>query len=482
MLITDKLADLKELLAENKKVRNGILGAVALIIIWYAISSMSGDSGSYEDRLEARRSARQTSVLGVSKDVSDFENLESQSLTERLTAEFGARERELQQRETRQRQELDQVNARLAEIDSNMQRALESVNQKTEQLQRLVTQQTETMAVNATSPQNARAGATQAQLAGDEKRYDIDGNNRVLRRNQTHIVTQAPRRIDGGVIRTITQRDVREVRESGVIDVREVQNNALSNHTQSVRVEGGRDEPLTTEHAGARKREEPHEFTLAMGSIISGTLINGVAAPTSLGRQKDPIPVLMRVKRDAVMPNHHSLDIRDCFLLGSTQADLASSRVFIRAEAISCITESGEAIERNITAYAVSSDDGMAGIKGTIIERSNVMLANTMKAGFLSGFAQAATPQRIQGLNTNPTSSAVWESQQLDRYATSGVLKGASSAMDRIADYYMAMAESTWPVVELLPGIEVDFIVQRGMGLKLNGSDYSNTIGVRGQN
>ena len=33
----------------------------------------------------------------------------------------------------------------------------------------------------------------------------------------------------------------------------------------------------------------------------------------------------------------------------------------------------------------------------------------------------------------------------------------------------MSMAEASHPVIELVPGIEVDFIVQRGMSLRLGG-------------
>ncbi|MBT41076.1 MAG: hypothetical protein CMF12_00995 [Idiomarina sp.] len=471
----DQINQFKEAMAENKKLRMGVFAGIGAVILLYLLGS-GDDSKTYQERIAERKAKQQTSVLGVSSTLSEFEAAESQSMLERLTAEFSEREASLAARERRQAAELEEVNKRLAEVDSNVAKMLQEFEQKLEQ-------ESSSRGRNEQVDYVPQQPGQQVALAGDERLYESAGQERILRRPQTQIVTQAPKRLEGGVIRTITQRDIKEVRESGTVDIREVQSNTLTERNKNV-LRNGEKESQVSPTAPKKQAQEAPEFTLAMGSIISGTLINGVAAPTSVGGAKDPIPVLMRIKREAVMPNYYTLDIRECFMLGSTRGDLGSSRVYIRGEAISCITETGEAIEKNITAYAVSSDDGMAGVPGTVVERSNTMIANTMKSGFLSGFAEAAAPQRIQSLNTNPTSETVWQSQQIDRYATSGVLKGASGAMERIADYYMAMAESVWPVVELLPGIEVDFIVQRGMTLKLEGSQKSlpgvDSVAARG--
>jgi len=470
-MIKEKLEEIKEQLAENKKLRNGLIAGGMFLVLWYLFSS-SGPDQTLEERRAERLAQQQTSVLGVSSALGSFEQQEAQSLLERLTDEFSEREKSLTARERRQAAELEEINQRLVEVDSNVARVLSEMESRMEELQRNAANNRSSSRDNRDRGSDdvleSRPQAQRFAVTGDDREYESSGVDRVLRRPQTQIVTQAPQRLDGGVIRTVTQRDIREVRESGTVDVREVQTNTLTSRNQRVRRDGAEEEMSTPERSQPQKQDT--EFHLAMGSIISGTTINGVAAPTNVGRHRDPIPVVMRVKREAVMPNFRTLDIRECFMLGSAVGDLGSSRVMLRAEAISCITDDGEAIERNITAYAVSADDGMAGIPGTVVERSNTMIANTLKAGFLSGFAEAAAPNRIQSLNTNPTSRSTWESEQLDRYATSGALRGAGNALERVADYYMAMAESVWPVVELLPGIEIDFIVQRGMTIKLDGN------------
>jgi conjugal transfer pilus assembly protein TraB len=163
-------------------------------------------------------------------------------------------------------------------------------------------------------------------------------------------------------------------------------------------------------------------------------------------------------------------------MLGSAIGDLSSNRVLIRAEAISCNTHTGEAIEQRIMAYAVDSSDGLAGIEGDVVFKSGAMIANSLKAEFISGFANAFTPQNVQSLNTNPGATQLWQQQNLDRAAGAGIGQGFSGAADRIAEYYMSLAEEAHPVIELIPGIEVDFIVQRGMTLRMGGREapYTN--------
>jgi conjugal transfer pilus assembly protein TraB len=216
--------------------------------------------------------------------------------------------------------------------------------------------------------------------------------------------------------------------------------------------------------------ENDGEFTLTMGSIITGVLINGAALPTSSSGQKDPMPILMRVKKEAIMPNHFTLDIRECHLLGSGIGDLASSRGYIRAEAISCITNDGQAIEKNITAYATSAGDGMSGIAGDVVFKSGAMLSNAMKAEFLANFGKAIAPQRVQSLNVNPGQSSMWEAQNFSYAGASGVAGGFGGAAERLSQYYMDLVDQTFPVIEVLPGTEVDFIVQKGMTMKLGGN------------
>ena len=49
-----------------------------------------------------------------------------------------------------------------------------------------------------------------------------------------------------------------------------------------------------------------------------------------------------------------------------------------------------------------------------------------------------------------------------------GTLKGAGYAMDRLAHYYMDMAENLFPVIEVDAARAIEFVVQKGTQLKLS--------------
>jgi conjugal transfer pilus assembly protein TraB len=53
-----------------------------------------------------------------------------------------------------------------------------------------------------------------------------------------------------------------------------------------------------------------------------------------------------------------------------------------------------------------------------------------------------------------------------------GTLKGAGYAMDRLAHYYMDMAENLFPIIEVDATRKIEFVVQKGTPLRLYaGSD-----------
>jgi len=447
--------------AERPKVRiAAILGVLAIVLVYLAYAMEQSSKENLEkirERKAAREGNAQVSFLGVREDVETIDKQEANNIVSVMNQRLNEREAELEARETQQKEEVAGIHEQMADLKTTVSKLKNLI-----QVERSINPDVNT---RTQQPSEAdRQNWTPEQEAQYQQMMMQQGAGR-QRRVQPETYTEAPQRV-GNVIRTISQSHVREISKSG--EVSELELNEIRELSDAEK------ELAEAKQVEAEKRkkekEKAREFTLAMGSIISGTTLNGVAAPTAVGATDNPIPVIMRVKKEALMPNHFTLDIRDCHLLGSAVGDLASARVYIRAEGVSCITNSGEAIEQNLTAYAVSSQDGMAGVRGEVVTRSNEMIANTMQAGFLSGFAEAAAPQRVNSVNTEPTTETLYQSANLDRFAGAGIMKGTSNALDRVAQYYMDMADSMWPVIEVLPGNEIDFVVQKGMTMKLEGS------------
>ncbi|QPK64069.1 conjugal transfer protein TrbI [Methylomonas sp. LL1] len=206
------------------------------------------------------------------------------------------------------------------------------------------------------------------------------------------------------------------------------------------------------------------------GSILTGVLLNGLDAPTGRKAKKEPMPVLFRIKKEAILPNRFHADVRECFLLAAGFGDLSAERAYFRGETFSCVRQDGGVIEVPMNAYA-TGEDGKNGVRGRVVSKQGALLAQSMMAGFLRGFSDAFGRNQIPVLmtgglgalsGTTPFQSA-FSSQSME----GGALKGAGYAMERLSHFYMDMAEEIYPVIEVDATRQVNFIVQKGTSLKL---------------
>lgn len=226
------------------------------------------------------------------------------------------------------------------------------------------------------------------------------------------------------------------------------------------------------------------EIFLPAGSILSGTLITGLDAPTSNQSREDPFPALLRIKHEAILPNRYRMDIRECFLIASGYGDLSSERAYMRAERISCVKKDGVIIETALDAVAVG-EDGKAGIRGRLVSKNGQIIANSLLAGFVSGISDAFAPQRVRSVQTGtPGGQIPFQYPSPEMMAGQAVMGGVKGSAEQIANYYLEMAKNIFPIIEVDAARNVDFIVVRGTSLnpksKSSQSNINNNSGVRG--
>lgn len=196
---------------------------------------------------------------------------------------------------------------------------------------------------------------------------------------------------------------------------------------------------------------------LTAGSIISGTLMNGSYVPTGSNASNDPMPGIFRVKREALMPNFNiSEEVKECVIVASAKPIIESTRVDYRASTITCIRDDGTATEDSIKAVATGRD-GSTGVPATLISRNGEMLAKTAMAGFLQGLTDIFSQTSLEVNDDNGVYAI--SGRQMSQLTGSAALGGAGTAMERLADYYMELADKMQPTLKVSPGIEVDFIV-----------------------
>ena len=211
---------------------------------------------------------------------------------------------------------------------------------------------------------------------------------------------------------------------------------------------------------------EPGSVYIPAGAILKGVLLNGIDMPTGQNARKDPVPALIRVKHQAILPNRVRADLRECFLLVGGFGDLASERAYLRGETFSCIRNDGGVIEIPIDGYAVG-EDGKVGVRGRVVSKQGVLLAKALQAGFLQSFSQIFNRMPTIPVTAGTGADLQFQSMLTPQALSAASAQGVGGAMDRLANYYLDMAEQLLPVIEVDAGRGAEFILNRGVSMKL---------------
>ena len=194
-------------------------------------------------------------------------------------------------------------------------------------------------------------------------------------------------------------------------------------------------------------------------SFTRGHLLSGLDAPTGGQAQSNPHPMLIRLSDNSVLPNRFRGEYRECFVVAGGYGEISSERAMVRTSTLSCVRDDGGVLEVKIEGN-VMGEDGKYGIRGRLVTKQGQMLANALRAGIVGGicqgFAAANTIYSTSALGAVGTSSG---SQAL----RAGVGSGVGRAMERLADYYIRLAENTFPVIEVDAGREVDVVITKGV-------------------
>ena len=232
---------------------------------------------------------------------------------------------------------------------------------------------------------------------------------------------------------------------------------------------------VTTDKSTGDAKKPPKNIGNYMpsGSFTRAVLLGGLDAPTGGQSQRNPQPVLMRLSDNAILPNRFRFRVKECFVVGAGYGDISSERAYIRTETLSCVTHSGQAIDIPIKGY-VAGEDGKAGMRGRLVSKQGQLLANALVAGIAGGighaFTQSATTYAVSPLGSTAT---VNQGEQL----TAGIGAGVGRALDRLAQYYITLAEKVFPVIEVDAGRAVDVVITQGALIEgLDDGDNSGDV------
>jgi conjugal transfer pilus assembly protein TraB len=205
--------------------------------------------------------------------------------------------------------------------------------------------------------------------------------------------------------------------------------------------------------------EERDVSTFLPVSFTRGTLLGGLDAPTGGQSQSNPHPVLIRLASDSVLPNGFRGQYRECFVIAAGYGDISAERAYLRTESLSCVRNDGATLEVKIQG-SVYGEDGKVGLRGRLVTKQGQMLANALLAGVVGGIGQGmATASADYSTSALGTVSNLSGS---DAYRA-GLGTGVGRALDRLAQYYIRLAENTFPVIEVDAGREIDVVITKGV-------------------
>ena len=230
--------------------------------------------------------------------------------------------------------------------------------------------------------------------------------------------------------------------------------------------------PVSARTSGEKKPNSLATF-LPVG-FTSGILLGGIDAPTGGQAQGNPLPIMVRLTDDAVLPNLHRSDVKDCFVVASGYGDISSERVYARTVALSCVLKDGTTVEVPIKGN-LYGEDGKLGLRGRLVTKQGQLLANALRAGIVGGigqgFAQGGTTYTASPLGTlavGPTGTG----ENLRR----GMAGGVGRALDNLANYYIRLAEQTFPVIEVDAGRSVEVAITQGTELPAAPDSLAETL------
>jgi conjugal transfer pilus assembly protein TraB len=195
-------------------------------------------------------------------------------------------------------------------------------------------------------------------------------------------------------------------------------------------------------------------------SFTRGILLGGLDAPTGGQSQTNPHPVLIRLSDNSVLPNQFRGEYRECFVIAAGYGDISSERAYLRTENLSCVRSDGATLEVRIQG-SVYGEDGKVGMRGRLVTKQGQMLANALLAGVVSGIGQGLSTANTT-YNTSALGTVASADSNADAYRA-GLGHGVGKALDRLAQYYIKLAENTFPVIEVDAGRQIDVVITKGV-------------------
>jgi len=222
------------------------------------------------------------------------------------------------------------------------------------------------------------------------------------------------------------------------------------------------------------------DLYMPAGTYSKAVVVSGLAASTATNAQGNPQPMMLRLVDDGNLPRGFKGRVKDAVLIGSCYGDISSERAYCRLETLSWVEAEGTTVEKKVEGW-VFGEDGRAGLRGEVVDRSTDIARESFGAGLLSAaanFFKMESSRSVYPVSPFGQSNAMSSKEALQGAGASGV----GSALDRLAEFSIKRAEQMQPVIVIASGRVVDIAFKEGVSLTAEDQSDLKTVNSQKEN
>ncbi len=218
--------------------------------------------------------------------------------------------------------------------------------------------------------------------------------------------------------------------------------------------------------AEQEKKKRTIDNYMPTGGFVTAVVTGGADADAGALGQGNTAPMVFQTVNEGILPNGQKSKLNNCTITGSVYGEISSSRGIVRTNRISCIFADDEILD--IPVKGTVFNFGRNGIRGTTILKNGKIVQMAGVAGILTGLGETG-----KALSETASTNALGTVSTINSEdAALNLLGNATSSVgEKLADYYIKLAELYHPIVELNPGNLVNIVFLEGFPLDSSESE-----------
>lgn len=226
---------------------------------------------------------------------------------------------------------------------------------------------------------------------------------------------------------------------------------------------------------GAHNKTKPRELVknseagyLPMSQFQAYTMYS-FDAHTSQGAMEGTdslVPVVMRIKSNAITANGKRYSLKGCLLLGQAYGDLNDMRAQVRVTTLECLNTTGRYYVSGAAKGIVVDGDGSVGLRGVYKSYQGARLKMAFLSSALAGMGNAFGASQGTTFTSPATGSAPIIAASGSEVLRQGLGGGLSGGANMLAKFYVDQLKMLSPVIHVSGGRLITVNLTQGVILK----------------